>query len=237
MRLPPATGGSLVSSLDNYHREIIDRVQTGDLQLGVSKMAGADQRSIAFSKFWTSFPFLAVVSCVGIPWHLESELFWGYVIFSPAIFVVGVCIFRPKPITVPGQADHFRPPCGCRFFPTPTRRITATPWHPLRLFSEGSVHGLYEVINAQDTRDLTAASQRSPIQPGHCPQSETVTGDGERLPGSSPGSGGELATARDDDGHRCGAGAVPTTTARLAHTPRCPSGPPYTGNSKAKASR
>ena len=127
--------------------------------------------------------------------------------------------FRRKPITVPGQADHFRPPCGCRFFPTPTRRITATPWHPLRLFSEGSVHGLYEVINAQDTRDLTAASQRSPIQPGHCPQSETVTGDGERLPGSSPGSGGELATARDDDGHRCGAGAVPTTTARLAHTP------------------
>ena len=96
MRLPPATGGSLVSSLDNYHREIIDRVQTGDLQLGVSKMAGADRRSIAFSKFWTSFPFLAVVSCVGIPWHLESELFWGYVIFSPAIFVVGVLVRRNR---------------------------------------------------------------------------------------------------------------------------------------------
>ena len=35
------------------------------------------------------------------------------------------------------------------------------PWHPLRLFSEGRVHGLYEGINAQDTRDLTAAPQRS----------------------------------------------------------------------------
>ena len=84
--------------------------------------------------------------------------------------------FRAKPITDSGasrspfrQADHFWHPCGRRFTPTPTRRITAMPWHPLRLFSEGRVHGLYEGINAQDTRASYGCTTAQPYLTGRLP--------------------------------------------------------------------
>ena len=47
-----------MGSLENFHQETIRRLQSGELQLGVSKMAGADRRSVAFSKLFTLFPYL-----------------------------------------------------------------------------------------------------------------------------------------------------------------------------------
>ena len=66
-----------MGSLDNFHQAIMQRVQAGELELGVSRMAGAEPGSIAFSRFWTLFPFMAVAGYIGIPWYLDSDLFWG----------------------------------------------------------------------------------------------------------------------------------------------------------------
>ena len=57
-----------MGSLENFHQETIRRLQSGELQLGVSKMAGADRRSVAFSKLFTLFPFFAAASYCASSW-------------------------------------------------------------------------------------------------------------------------------------------------------------------------
>ena len=59
-------------------------------------MAGTEPGSIAFSRFWTFFPFMAVAGYIGIPWYLDSDLFWGYVIFAPVAFGIGVVVRRNR---------------------------------------------------------------------------------------------------------------------------------------------
>lgn len=85
-----------MGSIENYHAEIIRRLQSGELLLGVNKMAGAHQKSIAFSQFWTMFPFLAVGAYIGIPWYLDSPRFWWYVIFSPVALIIGIIIRKKR---------------------------------------------------------------------------------------------------------------------------------------------
>ena len=85
-----------MGSLDNFHQAIMQRVQAGELKLGVSRMAGAEPGSIAFSRFLTLFPFMAVAGYICIPWYLDSDLFWGYVIFSPVAFGIGVVVRRNR---------------------------------------------------------------------------------------------------------------------------------------------
>ena len=45
-----------MGSDENFHRAMMQRVQSGELQLGVSRMAGTNSGSIAYSRFWTLFP-------------------------------------------------------------------------------------------------------------------------------------------------------------------------------------
>ena len=85
-----------MSSTENFHNEIVRRLQSGELLLGVSKMAGANTTSIAFSQFWTLFPFLSVVAYIATPWYFGSSLFWGYVVFSPVVLIVGVIIRKKR---------------------------------------------------------------------------------------------------------------------------------------------
>ena len=59
-------------------------------------MAGAQPSSVAFSMFWTAVPFLATGAYIAVPWHFDSRWFWGYVIFSPVVFGLGVLIRRNR---------------------------------------------------------------------------------------------------------------------------------------------
>ena len=85
-----------MGSDENFHRAMMQRVQSGELLLGVSRMAGANSGSIAFSRFWTLFPFVVVAGYIGVPWYLDSDLWWGYIIFSPVAFILGVVVRRNR---------------------------------------------------------------------------------------------------------------------------------------------
>ena len=91
--------------LSNYHRVIMERLDTGELELGVSKMAGASPQSIAFSRFWTTFPLLVATAYIAVPavsYIVVPELarsgppWWGFVVFAPVTFVAGVWIRRNR---------------------------------------------------------------------------------------------------------------------------------------------
>ena len=59
-------------------------------------MAGTNPGSIAYSRFWTLSPFMAAVGYIGIPWFLDSDLTWKYVIFAPVVFILGVVVRRNR---------------------------------------------------------------------------------------------------------------------------------------------
>lgn len=57
-----------MGSLENFHHGIMKRVRSGELELGISKMAGTDSHSVAFSAFWTLFAFLTLpVFFISVP--------------------------------------------------------------------------------------------------------------------------------------------------------------------------
>ena len=85
-----------MGSSDNFHHAIVRRIQSGKLSLGISKMAGAQPSSVAFSRFWTAFVFLAPGTYIAVPWYFDFALFWGYVIFSPGVLILGVLIRRNR---------------------------------------------------------------------------------------------------------------------------------------------
>ena len=58
-------------------------------------MAGADPRSIAHSRFWTLFPFLAALAFCVILWGVDYPWFW-WLVSPPAAFFVGVAIRRNR---------------------------------------------------------------------------------------------------------------------------------------------
>ena len=39
---------------------------------------------------------MAAVGYIGIPWFLDSDLTWGYVIFAPVAFILGVVVRRNR---------------------------------------------------------------------------------------------------------------------------------------------
>ena len=84
-----------MGSLENFHQEIVQRLQSGELQLGVSKMAGAAPSSVAYSKSWTLFPFVAAAGYCVILWHFDYS-WWWLVIGAPVAFLVGVLIRRNR---------------------------------------------------------------------------------------------------------------------------------------------
>ena len=84
-----------MGSEENCHREIMRRLQSGELQLGVSKMAGVSSGSIAFSGFWTSFPFIVTAAYVGMLWVLQYPWLW-WVLGSLVVFGLGVVIRRNR---------------------------------------------------------------------------------------------------------------------------------------------
>ncbi|MDE0002602.1 MAG: hypothetical protein OXQ29_07895 [Rhodospirillaceae bacterium] len=82
-----------MGSLENCHQAIVDRIQSGQLLLGVSKMAGTNPKSVVFSRFWTAFPFVATAGYVAFPWITESNFpIWIYLAGSPVVFTVSVLI-------------------------------------------------------------------------------------------------------------------------------------------------
>ncbi len=94
-----------MGSLDNYHLLIMERLESGEMELGVSKMAGASPRSIAFSRFWTTFPLLVTTAYIVVPagsYIAVPELaqsgppWWGFIVFAPVTFVVAVLIRRNR---------------------------------------------------------------------------------------------------------------------------------------------
>ena len=85
-----------MGSLDNFHEAVVQRVRSGELMLGVSNMAGATPGSIAFSRFWTMFPFLAAAASLAVLWLLDVGSYWIYVVLGIAAFFVGVVIRRSK---------------------------------------------------------------------------------------------------------------------------------------------
>ena len=109
-----------MGSLENFHQAIMQRIQSGELQLGVSKMAGADPRSIAFSKFWTMFPFLAAAAYAAILWHLDYSWLW-WLVTLPVAFTVGVIVRRNR-----GMARA-------------SRLAKADPYAFMRLWDEGAL--------------------------------------------------------------------------------------------------
>lgn len=84
-----------MSSLQNFHRAVAERVSAGDLQLGVSKMAGADPGSLAFSRFWTSFPYLFTAGYAGALWLLAGP-WWGFVLGVPAAWFFAVYVRQKR---------------------------------------------------------------------------------------------------------------------------------------------
>ena len=42
-----------MGSTENFHREIVRRLQSGELRLGVDRSFASNSKSVAFSKFWT----------------------------------------------------------------------------------------------------------------------------------------------------------------------------------------
>ena len=91
----PGEAGHM-GSLENYHRAIVERCQAGTLELGISRMSGTEPQSIAFSKFWTTMPVLAVLFCIASPWLIQTAYAWGLFIIAPGVFVVGVLIRRDR---------------------------------------------------------------------------------------------------------------------------------------------
>ena len=94
-----------MGSLDNYHHLIMERLDYGELELGVSKMAGANPQSIAFSKFWTTFPLLVTIVYIAVPtgsyiavpeMAQSSPPWWGFVVFAPVTFVAAVWLRRNR---------------------------------------------------------------------------------------------------------------------------------------------
>ena len=61
-----------MGSLENFHQEIMRRLQSSELQLEVTKAMGGDPNSVAFSKFWTLFSYFAAAGSVGIVWRLDG---------------------------------------------------------------------------------------------------------------------------------------------------------------------
>ena len=80
-----------MGGLENYHREITARIRAGKLRLEVIKEAGADPNSVAFSKFWTLFPFYAAAGSIGIVWRLNGP-WWWYLIGAICAFFCGSAI-------------------------------------------------------------------------------------------------------------------------------------------------
>ena len=80
-----------MGSAENFHNEIMRRIKSGDLLLGVSKAVGAETGSITFSRFWTLFSFYAAAGSLGILWRLDAA-WWGYATGVPAVFIIGSII-------------------------------------------------------------------------------------------------------------------------------------------------
>ena len=59
------------------------------------RMAGASPSSIAFSKFWTSFPLLLTAAYLGVLWHLNYP-WWWFVLGTPAALLLGVVVRRNR---------------------------------------------------------------------------------------------------------------------------------------------
>ncbi|MDE0173446.1 MAG: hypothetical protein OYH76_18720 [Defluviicoccus sp.] len=84
-----------MSSLNNFHQAITTKVTAGDLQLGVSKMAGADPHSIASSRFWTLFPYLFTIGYAGTLWAFAYP-WWWYILGVPITWFFAVFIRQKK---------------------------------------------------------------------------------------------------------------------------------------------
>ena len=77
-----------MGSTENFHREIVRRLQSGELRLGVDRSFASNSKSVAFSKFWTLFAFYASAAGLGTAWQLGGP-WWWYVAIPVASFLAG----------------------------------------------------------------------------------------------------------------------------------------------------
>ena len=75
-----------MGSTENFHREIVRRLQSGELRLGVDRSFASNSKSVAFSRFWTLFAFFASAAGLGIAWRLGGP-WWWYVAIPVASFL------------------------------------------------------------------------------------------------------------------------------------------------------
>ena len=77
-----------MGSTENFHREIVRRLQSGELRLGVDRSFASNSKPVAFSKFWTMFSFFAFAGGLGIALGLDGP-WWWYVAIPVAGFLAG----------------------------------------------------------------------------------------------------------------------------------------------------
>ena len=98
-----------MGSLDNFHRAIVQRVESGELLLGVDGSFASNSKSVAFSKFWTLVSFFAVAAVLGILWQVSAP-WWGYLAGPVAAFLAGSMIGLMRARAGPKTGDQG---CAC----------------------------------------------------------------------------------------------------------------------------
>ena len=99
-----------MGSLENFHQEIMRRLQSSELQLEVTKAMGGDPNSVAFSKFWTLFSYFAAAGSVGIVWRLDGP--WWWFVIGPLVAFFGGSVIGLGIIS--NSAHGFRSPSPLR---------------------------------------------------------------------------------------------------------------------------
>lgn len=80
-----------MGSTENFHQEIMRRIRSNELHLGVDRSFTSNPKSIAFSRFWTLFSFCAAAGTLGIMWQLDGP-WWAYLAGPAAAFLAGSII-------------------------------------------------------------------------------------------------------------------------------------------------